>query len=46
MPENFLEIEVCDPQTHGEGNQMFTDYAVNLNVCNANIFLYFANILK
>ncbi|ODV61932.1 Snx3p, partial [Ascoidea rubescens DSM 1968] len=33
-PENFLEIEIRDPQTHGYGRGMFTDYEI---VCRTNI---------
>ncbi|KAI5844712.1 Phox homologous domain-containing protein [Tricharina praecox] len=33
-PENFLEVEVKNPQTHGFGRKMFTDYEV---VCRTNI---------
>ncbi|KAK6614639.1 sorting nexin-3 [Botrytis cinerea] len=33
-PENFLEIEVRDPQTHGIGRSMYTDYEIN---CSTNI---------
>ncbi|KAI9749835.1 MAG: Sorting nexin-3, partial [Lichina confinis] len=33
-PENFLEIEVRNPQTHGIGRKMYTDYEV---VCRTNI---------
>lgn len=33
-PENFLEIEVKNPITHGTGSKMFTDYEI---VCNTNI---------
>jgi len=33
-PENFLEIEVKNPQTHGFGRSMYTDYEV---VCRTNI---------
>ncbi|KAI5846331.1 Phox homologous domain-containing protein [Morchella snyderi] len=33
-PENILEIEVKDPQTHGFGRSMYTDYEV---VCRTNI---------
>lgn len=33
-PENFLEIEVTNPQTHGLGRYMFTDYEI---VCRTNI---------
>ncbi len=28
LPENFLEIDVTDPQTHGEGSTMYTDYEI------------------
>ncbi|CAG8723454.1 14506_t:CDS:2, partial [Acaulospora morrowiae] len=28
VPENFLEIEVRNPQTHGFGRKMFTDYEI------------------
>ncbi|RGB27370.1 sorting nexin-3 [Rhizophagus diaphanus] len=34
VPENFLEIEVKNPQTHGFGRKMFTDYEI---VCRTNI---------
>ncbi|KAL2121818.1 hypothetical protein VTJ04DRAFT_2273 [Mycothermus thermophilus] len=33
-PENFLEIEVRDPRTHGIGRHMYTDYEI---VCRTNI---------
>ncbi|RPA85130.1 Phox-like protein [Ascobolus immersus RN42] len=33
-PENFLEVEVRNPQTHGVGRKMFTDYEV---ICRTNI---------
>ncbi|ODQ68150.1 putative sorting nexin Snx3 [Nadsonia fulvescens var. elongata DSM 6958] len=33
-PENFLEIEVRNPQTHGFGRKMFTDYEI---ICRTNI---------
>ncbi|KAG0075506.1 Sorting nexin-3 [Podila epicladia] len=33
-PENFLEIEVRNPQTHGIARKMFTDYEI---VCRTNI---------
>ena len=33
-PENFLEIEVRNPRTHGVGRHMYTDYEV---VCRTNI---------
>nr|CAG8556176.1 9735_t:CDS:2 [Entrophospora candida] len=28
VPENFLEIEVRNPQTHGFGRKMYTDYEI------------------
>jgi sorting nexin-3/12 len=34
VPENFLEIEVRHPQTHGFGRKMFTDYEI---MCTTNI---------
>ena len=34
-PENFLEIEVRDPRTHGHGRGMYTDYEV---VCRVGYF--------
>ncbi|KAI9029387.1 sorting nexin, putative, required to maintain late-golgi resident enzymes in their proper location [Hyaloraphidium curvatum] len=30
IPENFLEIEVRDPLTHGQGKNRFTDYEIVL----------------
>ncbi|EPE04596.1 sorting nexin-3 [Ophiostoma piceae UAMH 11346] len=33
-PENFLEIEVRTPRTHGDGRHMYTDYEI---VCRTNI---------
>ncbi|ODV80956.1 PX-domain-containing protein [Suhomyces tanzawaensis NRRL Y-17324] len=33
-PENFLEIEVRNPQTHGYGSGLYTDYEI---VCRTNI---------
>ncbi|KAJ1964583.1 Sorting nexin-3 [Dipsacomyces acuminosporus] len=33
-PENFLEVEIRNPQTHGIGRKMFTDYEI---VCRTNI---------
>ncbi|KAK6839522.1 GRD19 [Apiospora arundinis] len=33
-PENFLEIEVRNPRTHGMGRGMYTDYEI---VCRTNI---------
>ncbi|KAG5362345.1 Sorting nexin-3 [Yarrowia sp. C11] len=34
VPENFLEIEVRSPQTHGIARKMYTDYEI---VCRTNI---------
>ncbi|KAI9227091.1 MAG: sorting nexin-3 [Piptocephalis tieghemiana] len=34
VPENFLEIEVKHPLTHGFGRKMFTDYEI---ICSTNI---------
>ncbi|TVY53550.1 Sorting nexin-3 [Lachnellula cervina] len=33
-PENFLEIEVRNPRTHGMGRNMYTDYEI---LCRTNI---------
>lgn len=33
-PENFLEIEVRNPRTHGYGRGMFTDYEI---ICRTNL---------
>jgi hypothetical protein len=32
LPENFLEIEVRNPQTQGLGRKMFTDYEITCRV--------------
>lgn len=29
-PANFLEIDVCNPQTHGVGKKRYTDYEVRM----------------
>lgn len=34
VPENFLEIEVRNPTTHGIGRKMYTDYEI---ICRTNI---------
>lgn len=34
VPESFLEIEVRNPQTHGFGRKMYTDYEI---LCKTNI---------
>ena len=31
-PANFLEIDVCNPQTHGVARNRFTDYEVRMRV--------------
>jgi sorting nexin-3/12 len=36
-PENVLEIVVRNPQTHGNGNDRFTDYEV---VCRVQFLLF------
>ncbi|CAG8481923.1 1746_t:CDS:2 [Diversispora eburnea] len=41
IPENFLEIEVRNPQTHGYGRKMFTDYEI---VCRVSIMRYYARL--
>ncbi|EDK42415.1 sorting nexin GRD19 [Lodderomyces elongisporus NRRL YB-4239] len=33
-PENFLEVEVTNAQTHGYGSNMYTDYEI---ICRTNI---------
>jgi len=30
-PENFLEIEVCNPMTHGMGRGMYTTYEIRMS---------------
>ena len=32
VPANFLEIDVCNPQTHGVGKKRYTDYEVRMKV--------------
>ena len=32
VPANFLEIDVCNPETHGIANKRYTDYEVRLKV--------------
>ncbi|KAL0085004.1 sorting nexin-3 [Phycomyces blakesleeanus] len=34
IPENFLEVEVRNPHTHGFGRKLYTDYEI---VCRTNI---------
>ena len=34
-PANFLEIDVCNPQTHGFGRGRYTDYEVHTRVSRA-----------
>ena len=36
-PANFLEIDVCNPQTHGLARNRYTDYEVRMRVS----FLFF-----
>ena len=39
IPANFLEIDVCDAQTHGIANKRYTDYEVRLKVTTAIIII-------
>ena len=32
-PANFLEIDVCNPQTHGFGGKRYTDFEIHVRVC-------------
>ena len=32
VPDNFLEIDVSNPQTHGVGKKRYTDYEVRMRV--------------
>ena len=32
VPANLLEIEICDPQTHGLARNRYTDYEVRMKV--------------
>ena len=32
IPANFLEIDVCNPETHGLAAKRYTDYEVRLKV--------------
>ena len=41
VPANFLEIDVCEPETHGIGNKRYTDYEVRLKV----LHLLFLNLI-
>ncbi|KAG8757678.1 Sorting nexin-3 [Ceratobasidium sp. 423] len=40
VPESFLEIEVRNPQTHGFGRKMYTDYEI---MCKASPQPSYAN---
>ena len=33
VPANFLEIDVCNPITHGVARNRYTDYEVRMRVC-------------
>ncbi|CAO3614778.1 unnamed protein product [Cunninghamella echinulata] len=37
IPENFLEIEVKNPLTHGFGRKMFTDYEIVCKIKSDNV---------
>jgi len=32
LPENFLEVEVLNPTTHGEGRNRYTTYDIKVTV--------------
>ena len=32
-PENFLEVDVVNPETHGIGSKKYTDYEIKVRVC-------------
>jgi sorting nexin-3/12 len=32
-PSNWLEIDVLNPKTHGEGRNRYTDYEICMRVC-------------
>ena len=32
VPDNFLEIDISNPQTHGVGKKRYTDYEVRMRV--------------
>ena len=32
VPANLLEIEMCNPDTHGFGRNRFTDYEIKMKV--------------
>ncbi len=36
-PANFLEIDVSNPQTYGEGRNRYTDYEVRMRVSWASV---------
>ena len=41
VPANFLEIDVCNPQTHGVGKKRYTDYEVRMKVTSQlNLFSF------
>jgi len=31
-PANFLEIDLCNPETHGIGKKRYTDYEIRMKV--------------
>lgn len=39
VPANFLEIDVCNPITHGVARNRYTDYEVRMRVCVSPSFL-------
>ena len=36
-PANFLEIDMCNPQTHGVGKKRYTDYELRMRVGNFGV---------
>lgn len=36
-PANFLEIDVVNPITYGEGRNRYTDYEIRMRVCHCSL---------
>ena len=45
VPANFLEIDVCNPITHGVARNRYTDYEIRMRVCFFDFLLVFRNQL-
>ena len=43
IPSNFIEIQVKNPQTHGIGNNRYTDYEIDLKVFIHSFIPYYGN---